>query len=98
MAAPKNMPVPIIEAIARLSMVPKPNALLSSVIISNFHTFNVRVDYRKQFGRLALVSFLDVVNLYGHLNVNEDRFLEITGEEDSRGFTILPTAGLKIEF
>lgn len=65
--------------------------------LSNFHTFNVRVDYRKQFGRLALLSFLDVVNLYGHLNVNEDRFLEITGEEDSRGFTILPTAGLKIE-
>ncbi|MCH7680868.1 hypothetical protein IID10_16135 [candidate division KSB1 bacterium] len=66
--------------------------------LSDFHTFNVRVDYRKQLGRIALVSFLDVVNLYSHLNVNEDRFLEITGGEDRRGFNILPTGGLKIEF
>ena len=66
--------------------------------LSNFHTFNIRIDYRKQLGRIALVSFLDIVNLYGHLNVNEDRFLEITGKEDHRGFRILPTGGLKIEF
>ena len=31
--------------------------------------------------------------VYAHLNVNEDRFLEITGEEDRRGFRILPSGG-----
>ena len=63
-----------------------------------FHTFNIRFDSRRQIGRIALVSFLDVINLYNHLNVNEDRFLELTGKEDRRGFEILPTGGLKVEF
>lgn len=63
-----------------------------------FHTFNIRLDSRRQLGRIALVGFLDIVNLYGHLNVNEDRFLELSGKEDRRGFEILPTAGLRVEF
>ncbi|NKB66757.1 MAG: TonB-dependent receptor plug domain-containing protein [Candidatus Latescibacteria bacterium] len=63
-----------------------------------FHTFNIRLDYRRQLGRLALVSFLDIVNLYDHLNVNEERFQEIDGGQDQRGFGILPTGGVKIEF
>ena len=77
----------------------------SKEIISNntdrlpdFHSFNIRVDYRSQFKHFALVSFIDVVNIYNYLNVNEDRFLEITGGEDHRGLRILPTAGMKIEF
>jgi len=63
-----------------------------------YHTFNVRVDYRKQFKRFALVNFIDVVNVYNYLNVNEARFLPLTGLEDERGFRILPTMGSKIEF
>lgn len=77
----------------------------SKEIISNntdrlpdFHSFNIRVDYRSQFKYFALVSFIDVVNIYNYLNVNEDRFLEITGGEDHRGFRILPTGGMRIEF
>jgi hypothetical protein len=66
--------------------------------LPNFHTFNIRLDWRQQVGRIALVSFFDIVNVYNHLNVNEDRFLELNGKEDRRGFSILPTGGLKIEF
>ena len=66
--------------------------------LPSFHTFNIRLDSRRQIGRIALVSFFDIVNLYSHLNVNESRFLELTGKEDQRGFEILPTGGLKIEF
>jgi hypothetical protein len=66
--------------------------------LPDFHTFNIRVDYRKQFKRFALVNFLDVVNVYNYLNVNEARFLPLTGLEDERGFKILPTMGSKIEF
>ncbi len=63
-----------------------------------FHTFNIRLDSRRQLGRIALVGFLDIVNLYGHLNVSEDRFLELNGKEDRRGFEMLPTGGMRIEF
>ena len=65
--------------------------------LSPFHTLNFRLDSRYQIGRFAIVSFLDIVNVYAHLNVNEDRFLEITGEEDRRGFRILPSGGVKLE-
>ncbi len=47
---------------------------------------------------MALVSFVDIVNVYNYLNVNETRFLPLTGLEDARGFEILPTMGTKIEF
>lgn len=66
--------------------------------LPDFHTLNVRVDYRKQFKHFALVNFVDVVNVYNYLNVNEARFLPLTGMEDERGFRILPTLGSKIEF
>ena len=63
-----------------------------------FHTFNIRIDQRTQLGRFALVGFLDVVNVYDHLNVNEERFLPPNGKNEERGFGILPTGGLKLEF
>ena len=66
--------------------------------LSDFHTFNIRVDYRKQIGPLAIVSYLDIVNLYNNTNVNEDRFLPVIGETSEEGFGILPTFGLKFEY
>jgi len=67
--------------------------------LSDFHTFNIRVDFRKQiFDRLAIVSYLDVVNVYNHTNVNKTSFLELTGKDDEGGFGILPTIGVKLEF
>ena len=65
--------------------------------LDNFHTLNIRIDYRKQLGRVALVSFLDVVNLYNHINASENRFIHLTGESQEIGFEILPTFGLKLE-
>jgi hypothetical protein len=65
--------------------------------LDDFHTLNVRVDRRIQIGSFALVAFLDVLNVYGYLNVNEARFLETTGTIDKRGFTTIPTFGLKLE-
>lgn len=66
--------------------------------LPDFHTWNIRVDYRKQFGSVALISFLDILNLYSRLNVNEERFIETTGKIDPKGFEILPSFGLKLEF
>ena len=62
-----------------------------------FHTLNLRIDYRKQLGRIALVGFVDILNVYGHLNVNEERFIERRGEIEKLGFQTIPTIGLKLE-
>ncbi len=63
-----------------------------------FHTWNIRVDYRKQFGNLALVAFLDILNMYDRLNVNEERFIETSGQSESKGFKMIPSFGMKLEF
>ncbi len=64
----------------------------------DFHTLNIRVDYRKQFGKIALVTFLDISNVYSRLNVNEERFIYRDGTVVKKGFQILPTMGVKVEF
>lgn len=65
--------------------------------LPDFHTWNIRIDYRKQLGRFGLVTFLDILNVYNHLNVTEERFLERNGEIDSQGFKMIPTFGMKLE-
>ncbi|MCC7429404.1 TonB-dependent receptor, partial [bacterium] len=81
------------------------NLYYSKEIVSNntkrlspYHTLNVRVDYRWQFNHFALVAFLDVLDVYGRLNVSEERFLEKTGKVEKQGFRIIPTGGMKVEF
>lgn len=81
------------------------NLQYSKEIVSNnskrledYHSLNVRVDHRWQLNRFAIVSFLDILNLYNHKNVSEERFLERTGEIEEQGFGIIPTLGMKIEF
>jgi outer membrane receptor protein involved in Fe transport len=69
----------------------------NAVRMKSSHSLNIRVDYRKQFGRFALVTFVDVLNLYGRLNVNEVRFLPVTGGTVEKGFTVTPTIGVKLE-
>ena len=66
--------------------------------LPDFHTWNIRIDYRKQLGDVAIVAFLDILNLYNRLNVNEERFIETTGTIDPKGFQILPSFGVKLEF
>ncbi len=64
----------------------------------NFHTLNVRVDYRQRFKRLSLILFLDFINIYGHKNVDSLRFQERTGENIEQGLEGFPTFGIKFEF
>ena len=66
--------------------------------IPDFHVLSIRVDYRKQFGRIALITFFDLDNLYNRYNTYEDRFSELTGQEKGLGLGFAGNAGFKIEF
>ncbi len=66
--------------------------------IPDFHVLSMRVDYRKQFGRLALITFFDLDNLYNRQNVYEDRFSELTGKEKGLGIGFVGNGGFKLEF
>ena len=65
--------------------------------IDPHHGLNIRADYRKQLGRLALVGFLEIINIYDRLNVNFERFVPETGRIEKYGTGVLPTIGLRLE-
>jgi hypothetical protein len=65
--------------------------------VKDFHTLNVRVDYRAQLGRIAVVSFLDMLNVYGRKNVTRETFVDLTGKSEDEGFEFIPTIGVKFE-
>lgn len=72
--------------------------------LDDLHTLNLRVDYRHDFGgvpmvnNLSLIVFLDILNVYNHLNVNKQEFNPVTGQVVKQGFEMLPTLGFRIEF
>lgn len=64
----------------------------------DYHSLNFRVDYRKQFGNyLAIVAFLDILNLYGRENELNEIFIETAGKNKSETLGMLPSIGLKLE-
>jgi hypothetical protein len=63
----------------------------------NYQSLNVRLDYRLQISRVAIVSFLDIMNLYNHENVSDEEFLPRSGKLDAHSLGITPTIGVKIE-
>jgi hypothetical protein len=63
----------------------------------NYQSLNVRLDYRLQISRVAIVSFLDIMNLYNHENVSDEEFLPRSGTLDAHSIGITPTIGVKIE-
>ncbi|HAB51862.1 MAG: hypothetical protein A2499_06310 [Stygiobacter sp. RIFOXYC12_FULL_38_8] len=65
--------------------------------LNDFQSFNIRVDYRHQFGKIALVAFVDILNVYNRLNVSEEQFIEYTGRIKESGFKMIPTFGFKLE-
>jgi hypothetical protein len=62
----------------------------------DLHTLNARVDYQRQARTFGIDAFLDVLDVYNHLNVNNIRFVERTGRTVFDGVKIVPTFGLKI--
>jgi hypothetical protein len=65
--------------------------------IQSSHTLNVRADYRKQIGPAGIILYLDILNMYDHLNVTEKLFMKRNGKHDDQGYGMMPTFGLRVE-
>jgi outer membrane receptor protein involved in Fe transport len=61
-------------------------------------SFDIRVDYRKQFKYFALSLYLDIWNLFGTKNVTNENFLPQSGKFDSEVLRTVPTFGFSLEF
>jgi hypothetical protein len=66
--------------------------------VPDLHTLNIRGDYQRQVHAVGVDAFLDILNVYDRLNVNNVRFVERTGRTASDGVRIVPTFGFKILF
>lgn len=65
---------------------------------SDFHSLNLRVDYRHQFTNwFAISAYIDIMNLYDRENQTGENFQIITGENSYSSFPMLPTFGFKLE-
>ena len=66
--------------------------------LPDFHTLNVRADYRRRFGRVSLIAFIDFINLYDRRNVDSLEWDERRGLNVKEGLEAFPNFGLKFEF
>jgi hypothetical protein len=62
------------------------------------HALNLRIDYRKQYASCALITYVDILNLYNRLNVYEYDFDERLGTFHAHGNSLIPTFGVRVEF
>ncbi|MDJ0905984.1 MAG: carboxypeptidase regulatory-like domain-containing protein [Woeseiaceae bacterium] len=59
--------------------------------LENYHSLNVRVDYRRELGWVDLIAFIDVINAYGGPGANSQEFDPRNGinvVEDNEAFPI----------
>ena len=63
----------------------------------DFHTLNVRVDYRRPVGGFDLVAFLDVLNIYGASATDELDFNPLTGRLVEDDGDVFPLIGIRFE-
>ena len=66
--------------------------------LRDYHSLNLRVDYRRRIGGVTLVTFLDVINAYGRNNVSSLEWDERRGVNVIGNFGVFPQIGLKAEF
>lgn len=66
--------------------------------LPDYHSLNIRIDYRRRVGNVSLVTFLDIINAYGRNNVSSLEWDERRGVNVIGDFGVFPQIGLKLEF
>lgn len=66
--------------------------------LPDFHALNLRADYRRRFGGISVIAFIDVINAYGRKNVDSLEFDERRGVNVTGDLSVFPQVGLKLEF
>jgi hypothetical protein len=61
------------------------------------HALNLRIDYRKQYASCALITYVDILNLYNRLNIYEYEFDERLGTFRAHGTSLIPIFGIRVE-
>ncbi len=65
--------------------------------LGNYHSLNVRVDYRRSLGPVNFIGFFDVINIYGGPGAQPDEFSPILGRNISEDDGAFPLIGIIFE-
>jgi hypothetical protein len=65
--------------------------------LNDFISFDTRADYRFHYKKMAVTTFIDIVNLLNRHNHSSENFQPITGRTYYDGLAIFPSFGLRIE-
>lgn len=60
--------------------------------LGDYHSLNVRVDYRRSLGPVNFIGFLDIINVYGGPGAQPDEFSPLLGrniDEDDGAFPLI---------
>lgn len=63
-----------------------------------YNSFNFRVDYRREFGGVSTIAFIDMINVLGSDNPSNSNFNERIGEVIVEKGSLLPLFGLRFEW
>jgi len=63
----------------------------------DFHTLNLRLDYRRPIGPVDFIAFLDVINVYGSPASDEREFNAVTGVLKKDEGETTPLIGIRFE-
>ena len=77
----------------------------SQEIVSNnterfdsYSSVNFRADYRRAFGALQLIAFIDIINVLGAENPSTTEFNEFVGQDLAEDGEMLPLFGFRLEW
>jgi hypothetical protein len=65
--------------------------------LNDFISFDTRADYRFHYKKMAVTTFIDIVNFLNRHNHSSENFQPITGRTYYDGLAIFPSFGLRIE-
>ena len=65
--------------------------------LEDYHSLNLRIDYRRPLGPVDLVAFVDIINVYGGPNTNSREFDPRRGINVEEEGDALPLIGLVFE-
>ena len=65
--------------------------------LGNYHSLNLRIDYRRSLGPVNFIGFFDVINLYGGPGAQPDEFNVLRGQNIDEDDGAFPLIGLIFE-
>ncbi len=63
-----------------------------------YNSLNMRLDYRRAFGRTNVIAFVDIINMLGASNPSNTGFNERNGQEVDSDGSAVPLVGLRLEW